>query len=132
MRVATSKFFSDPRTLRFIILKIGKIVRTEMKKLSTTDSVLCSQSTEDLKDFRFERIYDEIKNKAPFLHSIFLSATKTRTPRCNQVAIVCLCFSILLRYRFKRLNLFQKIVSLILYTGHSSKMVSVYFEFTHN
>lgn len=124
MRTLTNECFSDERTLHFITLKIGRIVRTKIKKLSNLESILCSQSVEELKEFKFESNYQELQNNAPLLHSIFLSATKTRTPRDNQMVVISVCISILLKYRFKRLNLFQRMLSLVLYAGHCSKVVS--------
>lgn len=103
---------------------IGRIVRTEMKKMSSVQSILCSQSPDDLKCFKWDDIYHELNEKAPVFLSILVSATKTRTPRSrDSQAVICMCVAILLKYRFKRLSLVQKIVSLILYTGHCSKKV---------
>ena len=55
----------------------------EIKKLSNVNSILCSQSIEDLRNFQFESIYRELQINIPFLHSILFSATETKTPRQN-------------------------------------------------
>ena len=53
-----------------------------------------------------------------------MSATKTRTPRKNRVAVICVCNAVLLKYRCKKFNLFQKVLSLVLYASQCSKKVS--------
>ena len=125
MKKLVDECFLDERTHHYIALKIGRIVTAEIKGLSNLQSILCSQSVEDLKTFQFEKIYYELQNNASFLFSIFMSATKTKTPRENRMAVICVCTAVLLKYRFKRLNLFQKMLSLVLYAGHCSKLVSV-------
>ncbi len=52
------------------------------------------------------------------------AATKTRTKRTNQEAVIGMCFAIIIKHRNPTLNLLQKIISLVLYSGHSSKQVS--------
>lgn len=105
---------SDKQTQGYIILKIGRDIRTEMKKLSGSQSILCSQSADELRNFRYDIIHDELQQKAPYLLSFFMAATQTRTYRHNRIAVVCTCAMIILKYRFKRLSLFQKLISLVL------------------
>ena len=41
----------------------------------------------------------------------------------NRTAIICVCAGILFKFYFSQMNLFQKIVSLILHAGRCGKMV---------
>ncbi len=127
MKSLVDDCFSNKRTQHFVTLKIGRIIRTEIKKLSSSSSILRSPHTSaDLKEFKFEHIFEMIQANAPFLLTVLLSATKTRVPRKNQQLIICVCVSILLKYRCKEQNLLQMLISLVLYASQCSKMVSNY------
>ena len=117
---------SDDKIKGYIISKIGRDVRTEIKNLSSSQSILCSQSLDYLKSFDYDIIiYDELNQKAPYLLSFLMAATKTRSLRSNRIAVICTCAMIILKFRYTKLNLFQKIISLILYAGHCSKKVFI-------
>ena len=107
----------------YIIKEMGKMVRNELKTLCSMESVLRSMNLEDLKCFQWEGLYEELESHTPNFLSFLVSFTKTRTPRCNQKALICICAAILLKYRFKRMCLVHKLIGLILYAGHSSKKV---------
>ena len=67
---------------------------------------------------------EELHANAPVLISILRAATKTRVCRSNTNAVVGTCTAILLKHRNPKMGLLQKIISLILYSGHASKQVS--------
>lgn len=73
------------------------------------------------KEFKWARVMDEMKEYAPTLLNVLLSCTNHS--RSNQTAIVCFIASILFKFRYAKMNLFQKILSLILYAGHCGKQV---------
>ena len=52
---------------------------------------------------------------------ILSSITKTKSERANQNAIIGMCATILLKHRYSKMSLVQKIISTILYAGHTSK-----------
>lgn len=106
----------------YIIKEMGKMVRNELKTLCSMESVLHSMNFEDLKCFQWEALYEELESHTPNFLSFLVSFTETRTPRCNQKALICICAAILLKYRFKRMCLVHKLIGLI-YAGHSSKKV---------
>ena len=103
----------------YIIKEMGKMVRNELKTLCSMESVLRSMNLEDLKCFQWEALYEELESHTPNFLSFLVSFTETRTPRCNQKALICIC-AILFKYRF---NLVHKLIGLILYAGHSLKKV---------
>ena len=84
-----------------------------------------SQSLDILKTFSWSMIYKELETKAPVLLGLLLSATHTRVIHRNRVAIVCICAALLLKYRFKRLNLFQKVLGITFYASSCSKKVNL-------
>ena len=104
---------------------LGKELALEIKAMASdnTNSILQSQEPENLMKFKWNMLHDELSANAPQLKSLLFSATKTTRPRSNVQAVVGMCVAILLNNRNPKMNLIQKINSLILYAGHSSKQV---------
>ena len=125
MKKLVSECFAQKKGKFYIFQTIQRAVRLEMKTLSTTESILCSQSLDILKTFSWSMIYKELETKAPVLLGLLLSATHTRVIHRNREAIVCICAALLLKYRFKRLNLFQKVLGITFYASSCSKKVNL-------
>ena len=70
-------------------------------------------------------VLQELHVHAHNLLHLLNSITSTKTDRDNQKAIIGMCASILLKHRYSKMSLVQKIVSVILYAGHTSKQVSM-------
>ena len=82
---------SDERTRYYIFSNMGRIIRTEIRKMSSLQSVLLSQSPEDLKMFTWDVLYDELQRNAPTFLFFLKAATETNTPRSNEVEVMCVC-----------------------------------------
>ena len=61
--------------------------------------------------------------------SILEGCTKTKVTRVNRKAVMGMCVVLLLKHRFIKMCLVQKIISLILYTGQANKQVYTYIIF---
>ena len=92
-------------------------------QLSTARALLCLGT---LKEFTWDKLFEELSFNAPILLSILRDCTQTRRPRTNRSAVIGMCFAILLKYRYLKMNLIQKIISMILYAGDSTKQVIYY------
>ena len=112
----------DPCTRQVIMKLLGKEVHKEIRVMAS-ESFLCSQSNDDLKEFKWDRLHRELSHKAPVLLSILVNATNTRIPRPNSHVVIGICVAILLKHRNHKMSLLQKIISLVLYAGHASKQV---------
>ena len=89
-----------------------------------TKSSLQSQSKEKLTSgLSWDQLHSELSKNAPTLLSFLQACTKTRVARPNTKAVVGVCAAIILKHRQPKMNLLQKIISLILYAGHASKKV---------
>ena len=103
--------FKDPVTTKYVINHLGNTLQREMKVMvsDNTSSVLRSQDIESMKNFSWDLVLQELHMHAPnFLH-LLTSLTKTKTNRENQKAIIGVCASILLKYRYSKMSLVQKI-----------------------
>ena len=119
-QVIAVETLKNPVTRRVLSL-IGREIQ-EIKAMSSdkTHSIL---STESLKEFEWRTLLEELHTNAPVLVGILQAATKTRVTRLNGGAIVGMYASILMKHRNPKMNLLQKIVSLVLYSGHAFKQV---------
>ena len=102
----------DVRIRNKVIELIGKLLA---KELTITCSVDANSS-----------LRKQLKETAPTMVSLLKSAISSnksglRSP--NTDAITGLCCSILLRARSQRMNLIQRLLSVILYGAHASKQV---------
>lgn len=123
-----------------VVRYLGPKISKEMKAMCSikTNSILRSRDPLSLEQFQLQTIVNEMQHVAPKTLSLLRSClasrkpskatnvkskgrTKSRVFECDNV--VAVCCAILLRGRSQRMNLLQRIVSLILYSGHSSKRV---------
>ena len=111
---------------------ICKEVSEEVRNLASSNvrSILQDCDTNQLHLFRWEAVSEELSKFAPVLRQILVSATKTRSPRSNTSAVIGMCLAILLKHRNPQMNLVQKIIAIVLYSGHSSKKVNLYIRNT--
>ena len=85
-----------------------------------TASMLRNDEREQLSSFSWDALIKELSTHAPILKE----CTKTKVKRINEQAVIGVCAGILLKHRFNRMSLLQKIISIILFNGCSSKAVS--------
>ena len=131
----------DERICNKVVKLLGKKVEKEMKKMFalSTRSILRQRDPTSLEEFELGSVIKDMEKHAPNTLSLLRSClagrkqskasrlkTKGRTkPRVIDAdRVVIVCCAILLRGRSQRMNILQRIVSLILYCGHASKRVS--------
>jgi len=130
-----NQFLKDLQLRKHIATKIGKIIHDEIGVMCSNKfgSVLRNQSVQT---FSCEAVVTEMKACAPTLLSVLQVCTnghkrpkcqtqKTNTSMPDSNTIISVCTAILCRHHRPSMSLLQRVVSLILYEGHSSKQVSV-------
>ena len=110
------------------ILKVmGQVLQSEIASICSDnfDSITRQKSIDSVKNFKhvITSINGELRSRAPTL--LTMSCLKTAKPRKNTQSIVAVIFSIICKYRRPSFCLVQRIISLLLYTGHASKQVSL-------
>ena len=76
-----------------------------------------------MRTFSWAKLHKELQANAPTLLSFLEMCTQTRKPRCNREGVMGMCTALLLKYRFPKMALVQRINSLLMYAGHSGKQV---------
>ena len=128
---------------------LKKDVQKEIKSICSkkANSVLRETSADIVSSFSWELLVEEVEAKAPtllaILHacvdvrrrhrkhkSVQSSKKKTKSRLPSNTAVLGVCAGIILRHANHHMNLVQRLVSLILDNGHSSKQVST-LHFVH-
>ena len=125
------------KTSRVHALKIlSADIQKEMKFLCSkhANSILRATSEKKLSTFTWDQLAEELEGKAPTFFAMLMAfvsvkrrkKTETRRPnsRCvSDKTVLGVCAGILLRHSSHHMNLVQRIVALILHSGHCAKEV---------
>ena len=116
----------DNSIRKYIIKGLGSSLKHEVARLCSDDTAFVLRDTTSLglKELQWEKVLNQAKDMAPTLLDLLYSCTKTKTLRRNQNAIIGVLLAVLCKHRRPVASVFQRLVSLILYSGHSSKRVS--------
>ena len=116
---------ANPLTKKQIVRSLGKEIALEIRAMSSAavNSVLQSKNLDHLRKFKWSMLLEELSMHAPVLSTILELATQTRTAQSNTSAVIGMCAALLTSHRNSRMNLIQKITSLILYAGGTSKQL---------
>lgn len=104
---------------------MASLIHDELKKMCSHNVNSILQRMSALTSFQWVDLMNELEVHAPTLMRILSSATKTRRNRPNRSGVIGMCAALLLKFRYSRMSLVQKLISTILYAGHSSKQVSI-------
>lgn len=129
----------DVKIRRKVIEIMGKELSKELKHVSSlkVNSLLRDRTHQAVESFSWSQLNQELKKEAPATFSLLTQCAhvKRRTRKDkgkgsgsahrlpNDDAIVGLCMSILLRGRSQRMNLVQRILSMLLFGSHAPKQV---------
>lgn len=93
-------------------------------------AVMCSDKfasilrSKPIENFEFGAVIRELESQALILLSLLKNCLKTRTPMPNCSVIITMIVALICKHRNPSCSLLQRMISLILYAGHSSKQVS--------
>ena len=114
--------FEDGRIKDYSVNKVAMAVREEVKKMCSHSVKSVLQNNSPL-NFCWSDLLSELNIHAPTLMTILNYATQTRRERRNRDGVKGMCAAILLKFRYDEMSVVQKLISTILYAGHSSKQV---------
>ena len=116
---------NDHTIRNYILTILSRNINSEMHKMCSkgTNSVLKQETPETLEEFHWESLLNEVRTHASTLLYFMKACTKTKKSRPNREPTIGMCTAILLKYRYSKMSLVQKIIALILYAGHSAKQV---------
>ena len=86
------------------------------------NSILKNSEPTTLESFTWTQLLANLSETAPM--TVLLLKTLTSSCTKNPDVVICVCCAILLRARNQRMNLVQRLVSVILHGGHATKQVN--------
>ena len=127
----------NPKTRAVCLNVLEKDIQKDLTKVASTrqgPSCLRQKTLGALENLSWEKLNAELRLTAPTFHRILEGCVKIRrrkqvTDRARKArpprnsAVLGVCAALLLRHRNRNLNLVQRIISLILHSGHSGKKV---------
>ena len=124
-KTIAAETLKDSVTKGYIVSIMGRELSREIRAMASdhAKSILQSQNPHDLKQFKWDTLLCELSKYAPVLSRLLLLATKTKL---DHKAVIRVCAAILINHQNSKMNLIQKLASLILYTSHASKQVCIY------
>ena len=114
--------FKDQCIKKHTIQKISIAINRELKTMCSkqVNSILQQSSVEN---FHWTNLIIELEEHAPIFSAILKACTRTKHERPNRLGVMGICAAIVLKYRYRRMSLVQKIISTVLHAGHSGKQV---------
>ena len=127
----------DKRICSKVVEIMGIDAGKEMKMLCSkkVQSILRKRDFSNVQDFDVEAVIKEMEEHAPSVLTLLRGCLRGRKPSkqkkmksrtVNVDLLVSVCCAILLRGRSQRMNLLQRIISIVLYCGHTTKRVSTF------
>ena len=112
---------SNPQLREHIGTAIAKEVQKELKEICSDEycSILRMKYKVALERFTWDRVWQELENKAPTLLKILSGGASSN----NIKPAICTCASILLKLRNPKVNVVQAVVSVVLKAGHANIQV---------
>ena len=121
-QAAVENCFKDPITKSYLIRILQTIVHKEIQSLCS-DKVNSVLRRADIRNFNWDQLLEEVQCHAPVFFAIIQSCAHTTTPRMNKKPVIGICIAVLLKHKFHKLCLIQKLISIVLYAGHAGKEV---------
>ena len=119
----------DPALRKCVVRVLGHQLLCELRSLCSDKvaSILRSCNLSKLSSFTWDTLLSEMCEHAPTLLGLLKICTtkrkKTHEYNTRRSAVISMCVALLCKLQNKSMNLVQKMISLILYTGHCSKKV---------
>ena len=124
------------RIREFILRQVGKLIRKDMEHLCSTKapSMLRKRTVEAMKSFCWEDFLKELEATSPTFYRLLRdcvfrkrrkASKHAKSYAVNDSAVIGMCAAILLRHRNSNMNLVQRIISTLLYSGHAPKQVYI-------
>lgn len=120
---------NDEVMLSKALVYISNKVKKEIKYMCSyhVNSVLRKSTIEAMQSFKWEDLTAELTAHAPTFYKLLnccIVNKHSRKPVYSEEAIIGNIAAIFLRYSNQRMNMAQRLNSVVLYSGHSAKQVS--------
>ena len=125
---------SHPRIRPFILKRVGRLIRKDMERMCSVkvSSVLRKRTPTAMKSFSWGDLMDELERFSPVFYQLLKECVHRKRRKVSKrgtsyaaddATVIGMCAAILLRHRNTHMNLVQRIISTLLYSGHAPKQI---------
>lgn len=120
-------YMKNPERRQYILSCTATLLKNELKQFCVkSQSIIGGSAPEQMKKFKWRFILKNANTYMPALLYLLRNCLKTPTKRDNENSVLGMIVCMLAKQRIPQLCLLQKIISLLLYSGHRSKKVNAY------
>ena len=126
--VSVAECVRNKKTQKHVIIALAQNIRKELKELCSRRVMLLQRARDSstLQGFNWDAIVDEATEHAPNLVQLLGECTKRKKSEITQKSMIGMLLSLLCKNHNPKITLFQRMISLVMYAGHSAKKVSTY------
>ena len=125
---------SHPRIRPFILKRVGKLIRKDMEQMCSVkvSSILRKRTPTAMKSFSWGELMKKLERFSPVFCQLLKECVHKKKRKVSKrgtsyavddATVIGMCAAILLRHRNLHMNLVQRIISTLLYSGHAPKQV---------
>lgn len=110
---------------KYLAVGMGRLMKYELNRLCSrqANSILRSRNRSDVINFPWVQVLEEVNEHCPLLLRFLNAITATKKIRSNHLHFMVTIVCLMVKYKNSHMSLFQKLVSSILYAGHSGTIV---------
>lgn len=123
-RSMVNQVMKDEKMKGMVLSKVGKVIIKELTQLSKRNSCFTDKGLSAIERFDWTVLVAKLKRAAPSFYSLLDVCTPRKSGLQKDIVII-VCGSILLRSHSSKANLFQRLVSVLLFASHAPKQVCV-------
>ena len=123
-KAAMKIFAKDEKCKTAILAWVADEINRECRN-SSKDSHLRVKDVEDLEHFNFTELYKEVKYQCPTTHATLEAIARTKKDKKFKEYRVAVAYALLMNMRNNNMSMMQKLISIILYMGHTKTDVSI-------
>ena len=112
-------------TRKNLFKKLINLLQEDIRRMcsSKVNSILQNKTADALKQFSWDTVMKELVQHAPTLLHVLRGCTFSKKNKDLINGTTCVCAAIIMHLKNQKMNMLQRILSLVLYAGHSAKLV---------
>lgn len=125
-RAIVNRGMKDDEKRGYIVKCVGKYLKYEVGQFcKKSRSVLLGTEAEKIKSFNWNMVKTHAKAHMPSVYSVLQELIHTRRERGNEESVMGTIICMLAKQKVPQMCLLQKVLSVLLYSGHCSKKVHI-------
>lgn len=126
MQSFSSTIANESVTAGPVLNQFAANIRKEMKLICSDEhNSIIRNATDGNKIFKWDHLFSELSSCMPAFVSLLLSIIPKGKNDERRIMLVCVIISMILKWRFPKISLLQRAISVLLYGNGCSKQVNI-------